>query len=166
MQRTNTLLGDLLDRHRSNFTCISRFVTTESRGFKDFKYDIDYHLVTTKQKQKASNTRCKFSKSREVKYSYSSDKFHFDLFYFQTIIIIQCLFPLLRPNLCKIVTIPSNFCLLAASRSNWVESITIQNVWQFSPPGTFLFGHLGLFRGVKITCVTWSIIYANYQNTR
>ena len=37
------------------------------------------------------------------------------------IIIIQYLFPLLSPNLCKVATFPSNFCPLAASKSNWIE---------------------------------------------
>ena len=93
-------------------------------------------------------------------------QFHFDLSSSQILISIIRFFPLISPNSYKVVTFPSNFCPLATSRSNWIENITIQNVWQFSPPGTFLFGHLGLFRVVKITCVPWSIIYANYQNTR
>ena len=66
MQRTNILLGDLLDIDRfkaDNFASRSDialtlfcFVTRESRGFKDFKYDIDYHLVTTKTKTKKLQT--------------------------------------------------------------------------------------------------------------
>ena len=55
---------------------MSRFVTTESRGFKDFKYDIDYYLVTTKTKTKSFKHTMYIFKSREVKYSYSSNKFH------------------------------------------------------------------------------------------